>query len=100
MTRRILVFEPATASPDPGQAPDKRRAGPAPPRPPGGFSPGVFPLGGLPRIVRLPAAGTPAHDAAPDRPDPDAWLKLPRGIAVGLLLAAPFWALLMVWLLW
>jgi hypothetical protein len=32
--------------------------------------------------------------------DGEAWLRLPTGIVVGLLLATPFWVALMVWLLW
>jgi hypothetical protein len=30
----------------------------------------------------------------------DTWLKLPKGVAFGILFAAPCWALLAVWLLW
>jgi hypothetical protein len=32
--------------------------------------------------------------------DGDAWLRLPTGVVVGLLLAIPFWVALMVWVLW
>jgi hypothetical protein len=30
----------------------------------------------------------------------DSWQTMPRGIAIGMLLAVPFWLALAVWLLW
>ncbi len=30
----------------------------------------------------------------------DVWRRLPRGIAIGTLLAVPFWIVPLAWLLW
>jgi len=36
----------------------------------------------------------PENATAGERPDASAWLKLPKGIALGVLLAIPFWLIL------
>jgi hypothetical protein len=99
MARRVPADERIVAA-APGEAAGDGRAEAAPP----------------PRISRADiltiAASRPAKAARAPRSEDDAageplddatWLRVPRGIAVGLLLATLFWAALAglgVWLLW
>jgi len=95
MTKRVLMSEPA-ASPAPEPASDGRLARHAPPpaRAAGSHR--------FPTAVVLPVERTTSlrDEAEGEHPDMDTWLKLPKGVAFGILFAAPCWALLAVWLLW
>jgi hypothetical protein len=90
MTRRVLSIEPAPAGQVSGQATGERAARP------------VLPNYAALKLVssRTGTAAPPDGAAASERADADAWLKLPKGIAIGLLLALAFWAVLAVCLLW
>ena len=90
------MIEPVAANLVPGQVPDRWPVHPVPPL---SYLAGA---GRFPKMVLLPVVPTrsPRDDSADAHPDADAWLKLPRGIAFGLLLAAPCWVLLAAWLLW
>jgi hypothetical protein len=100
-TRRGLAIDPTVANAPSEQAPGSRVAQAGAPRPSrpdlaltllsSRAAEGV-PTGGMPQP-------RPADDAAAGPLDANAWRKLPKGIALGVLLAIPFWVALAVWLL-
>lgn len=95
--RRVTSIGPLVASAPSGQAEGDRAAlrPEQPPRRGAGFGVSL-------KVVSSaePPALDVEHEAAGERRDGDHWLKLPRGIVLGVLLAIPFWGALAVWLLW
>jgi hypothetical protein len=49
---------------------------------------------------RTHGLATDTSNQAHENAEEQAWVRVPRGIALATLLAVPFWAGLAIWLLW